>query len=106
MVGRLDDYFAIENNCPGFGFRYDWRPMRVQKHHLRNVFFILLCSTVSALISCSSLAEAGRTEKRERILLDSNWSFHAGDVSSNDQNQVISPSYDDRKWKRIDVPHD
>jgi beta-galactosidase len=80
--------------------------MRVQSRYLPKVRFILVCLTVSALISCSSLAKAGRTEVRERTLLDSDWMFHAGDVSSNDQNQVTSPGYDDRQWKRIDVPHD
>src|SRR5262245_17532280 len=55
-VGSSDGYFAIENNCLVFGFGYDWRPMRVQSRHLRKVLFILVCSTVPALISCSSLA--------------------------------------------------
>jgi len=41
---------------------------------------------------------------RQRTLLDADWLFHAGDVTSS--NQVIAASYDDRQWQRVHLPHD
>jgi beta-galactosidase len=41
---------------------------------------------------------------RQRTLLDANWMFHRGDVSSS--NEVISVNYNDTQWQRVQVPHD
>ncbi len=38
---------------------------------------------------------------RESISLDANWRFHLGDLTN-----AINPAYDDRNWRRVDVPHD
>ena len=38
------------------------------------------------------------------MLLDADWLFHRGDVSTS--NEVLSASFDDRQWQRIQLPHD
>ncbi len=71
---------------------------------------ILLAVTIGGLCWARG-AQAGAVEParswavlRSSTLLDANWMFHLGDLSSS--NEVIAPSYDDRRWRRVDVPHD
>jgi beta-galactosidase len=64
------------------------------------------CALFAVVVSCCSWAETKEAALRQRTLLDNDWMFHAGGVSSNEQHQVTSANYDDRQWKRIDVPHD
>src|SRR5215831_13362538 len=64
------------------------------------------CALFAAIVPCSSWAKTEPATVRQQRLLDSDWRFHAGDFSSNEQQQVTSPGYDDRQWKRINVPHD
>src|SRR5262245_55826542 len=71
---------------------------------LRKFSFILMCLAVTAFTPCSSLSKTGQTDARQRTSMDRDWVFHAGNVSSNDQ--VTSANYDDRNWKRVDLPHD
>jgi beta-galactosidase len=37
-------------------------------------------------------------------LLDADWRFHRGDLSSS--NEVLSASFDDGQWQRVNLPHD
>jgi beta-galactosidase len=41
------------------------------------------------------------SDSREVISLDANWRFHLGDLTN-----AVNPTYDDRDWRRVDVPHD
>jgi len=41
---------------------------------------------------------------RQQTLIDADWRFHSGDVTSS--NQVIAKSYDDAQWLQIQLPHD
>jgi len=38
---------------------------------------------------------------REKIKLDTGWSFHLGDVD-----QARNPEFDDSNWRKIQIPHD
>ncbi|HVM50638.1 MAG TPA: beta-galactosidase GalA [Candidatus Acidoferrum sp.] len=70
------------------------------------------CSYAAAigLVCCLSAAAEGSeapaqpTAPRQRTLLDADWRFHRGEVSP--RNQVVSASYDDRQWQRVNLPHD
>jgi beta-galactosidase len=41
------------------------------------------------------------SDSREVISLDADWRFHLGDLTN-----AVNPTYDDRDWRRVDVPHD
>lgn len=52
---------------------------------------------IALLFVClASVALAG-----ERRLLDSGWRFHRGDAAG-----AEAPEFDDRSWRRVDLPHD
>jgi beta-galactosidase len=76
----------------------------------RGVGAILVGVAVTGLSSCSGRpvkptgAMPGNAILRQQTLLDADWLFHPGDVGSS--NQVIAPSYDDRQWQRVHLPHD
>ncbi len=41
---------------------------------------------------------------RQRTLLDAGWTFHLGDITP--ATQVVAADFDDKDWRRVDVPHD
>ena len=77
----------------------------------------LLVAFIVCLILCSCSAEGLQKQKepiaatcpRQQILLDANWLFHLGEISSND---VVATAYNDSdsnnstQWQHVDVPHD
>jgi beta-galactosidase len=66
---------------------------------------ILAGVAILGLSSCSSWAvKTSGATLRQRTLLDADWKFHRGDVSSNDQPSTAS--YEDGQWQRVDLPHD
>lgn len=76
---------------------------------LGNLIAVLVAVIVIRLSAGGMAADredafASDTSLRERIPLDADWMFHLGDISPD--NQVISGSYDDASWQRVDVPHD
>jgi beta-galactosidase len=74
---------------------------------LRSLTAILARAAVLSLFSGASLpaAEAESASLRQRTLLDADWRFHRGEVTSS--NQVISTSYaDEAAWERVQLPHD
>ncbi len=52
---------------------------------------------LSLLLTCGLAAMAQRSE----VLLQQGWRFHRGDVPGAEQ-----PSFDDRQWQAVTVPHD
>ena len=97
------------------------------KNNPGSLVFIGICAglTAMALSSCSKspsgevtpLPSTNQTAEtaapatatataftRQETLLDADWQFHLGDVTSSDE--VIVPGYDDSQWQRINVPHD
>ena len=76
----------------------------------RGLATILAGAVILGLSSCSTTtfkpadALAATTTPRQRMLLDADWLFHRGDVSTS--NEVLSASFDDRQWQRIQLPHD
>ncbi len=74
---------------------------------LRGILFAFACT---AIISCSSTKPAAepqplaRPVPANRTLLDANWKFHLGDITSTDS--AITADYNDSDWKPVDVPHD
>ena len=85
----------------------------MHKHRFRGI-----CTTIAIMAGLSVVATPRcaaisidpadvlptATSERQQTLLDAGWSFHLGDISPN--NEVISPTYDDKGWKHVDVPHD
>src|SRR5947209_15820031 len=66
------------------------------------------CCLILALSSCSTSrpttpVKSEQALQRQRVLLDADWLFHLGDISPND---AITATYDDSRWRHIDVPHD
>jgi beta-galactosidase len=75
------------------------------KNCLRVISAALACAAVFGVSSCSSWAvKTDDASLRQQTLLDPDWKFHRGDVSSNEQ--VSAASYDDGQWQRVDLPHD
>ncbi len=70
---------------------------------LAGVVIMEVCSCSSPLVKPTE-ATVAKTSLRQRMLLDADWSFHLGDVVSS--NEVVTASYDDRSWPRVNVPHD
>ncbi|MGA7873414.1 MAG: sugar-binding domain-containing protein, partial [Candidatus Binatus sp.] len=66
---------------------------------------ILACTMVIGLSSCSTWSvKTDGASLRQRTLLDADWMFHRGDVSSHEQ--ASSTGYDDRAWQDVQLPHD
>ncbi len=66
---------------------------------------ILIGAAIVGLSSCASHpAKTESTKLRQHTLIDADWSFHRGDVSSNED--VVSANYDDHAWQRVNLPHD
>jgi beta-galactosidase len=65
---------------------------------------LLTCLAVLGLAACAMARAPQSTPLRLRTLIDADWKFYRGDVSST--NEVISASYDDGKWQRVQLPHD
>jgi beta-galactosidase len=74
---------------------------------LRSLSAILTCAAVLSLASGAS-SPAPKTDTasvRQRTLLDADWRFHRGDVTSS--NQVMATSYEDEgSWEQVQLPHD
>src|SRR5215472_1031424 len=93
-------------DCSLPGRSYSSWSMYRKRSCWRAAVVLASCALFAAVVPCSSWAKPEPVTLRQRTLLDGDWMFHAGDISSNDQQHVTSPGYDDRQWKRIDVPHD
>ena len=65
--------------------------MRDLKNRLSIGISILLISCLSHLMEASV----------RKAIFDQNWKFHRGSVANAEQ-----PSYDDSKWRVLDLPHD
>jgi len=68
------------------------------KHGLR---VVSLCAVVAGLLGSSAVAEKLLDPSREQIAADSGWKFSLGD-----QPAAEAPSFDDKSWQAITVPHD
>ena len=55
---------------------------------------------LSALLMLQITAMAA-SEPRQVVNMDAGWTFHLGDVDG-----AEAPSFDDRQWRRLSVPHD
>ena len=55
---------------------------------------------VAALLT-SALATAPAAAQRQRLSMDPGWRFSLGDPKGAEQ-----PAFDDRAWRRLDLPHD
>src|SRR5665213_2058623 len=62
-----------------------------------NLAIFLLVLTGSVGFAKTELADS----PRQIVSLDADWRFHLGDITN-----AINPAYDDRDWRRVDVPHD
>ena len=74
---------------------------------LRPVNTIMQCAMVFGFFLCASLhaANPGSESLRRRTLIDADWRFHRGDVTSS--NEVIAIDFDgERTWERVQLPHD
>ena len=68
------------------------------------MLLIALAMIVATLCACSSWAKSDATALRQRTLLDGDWLFRPGEVSTNEP--VVSLDYDDHQWRHVQVPHD
>src|ERR1051326_2034002 len=74
---------------------------------LRPVNTIMQCAMVFGFFLCASLhaANPGSESLRRRTLIDADWRFHRGDVTSS--NEGIAIDFDgERTWERVQLPHD
>src|SRR5262249_60184233 len=70
---------------------------------LRRILACLLVFGVSGAAKLTAKdAESGSV--RQRTLIDQDWRFYLGEVTSS--NQVIAKSYDDAQWQQVQLPHD
>ena len=66
---------------------------------------LLIGGAILGLVSCASQPKKYESANlRQRTLLDRDWAFHRGDVSSNED--VTSAHYDAHAWQRVNLPHD
>jgi len=56
---------------------------------------------LSLILSFFFIRAAAQTELTRNTLFDFNWRFHAGGAQGAEE-----PSFDDSKWRKIDLPHD
>ena len=56
---------------------------------------------VSMALAVSTLPTAHAAAQRQRLSMDPGWRFALGDPA-----QAERPSFDDRAWRRLDLPHD
>ena len=66
------------------------------RRNIQNIALFALALFAGILTSCS-----GRTEGRERINFDKDWTFHLGEVA-----EASKPGFDDRAWRKLNLPHD
>ncbi len=66
----------------------------------RNHSVLSVLSLTAALVATAVGLPAARAERTVRAL-DEGWRFHRGDTAGAEE-----PSFDDRAWQQIDVPHD
>ena len=78
---------------------------------LSNLDQSLVTSAATILILAFGLcisahaAQPGSASLRQRTLMDADWRFHRGEVTSS--NEVLSASYDgEGSWERVQLPHD
>lgn len=83
---------------------------RKNDRSFRRLFLILSGFLIIGLSSCAvwsakpAKAAAPETGLRRQVLLDPGWRLHIGKVA--DSNQVISASYADGQWRRVNLPND
>jgi beta-galactosidase len=59
---------------------------------------------VAVLVSCLTalfLAATPASAQRQHLSMDPGWRFTLGDPSGAER-----PGFDDRQWRRLDLPHD
>ena len=80
--------------------------VELSRRAITDTWLRLCCAGVIALSPTVSYAEApvAMASLRQHILLDADWRFHRGEVNSS--NEVLSASFDDRQWQRVNLPHD
>ena len=61
----------------------------------------ITCLAIASLAATLSSGRASAAEARQTRSFDSDWRFHAGEISGAER-----PEYDDSAWLRVDVPHD
>ena len=66
------------------------------RRNIQNIALFALALFAGILTSCS-----GRTEGRERINFDKDWTFHLGEVA-----EASTPGFDDSAWRKLNLPHD
>lgn len=66
------------------------------RRNIQNIALFALALFAGILTSCS-----GRTEGRERINFDKDWTFHLGEVA-----EASKPGFDDSAWRKLNLPHD
>lgn len=71
---------------------------------------LFVLTTWIAALALGALTADAAVESRpvaapvNRVLLDGEWLFHRGDVSSHEQ--VVAPDFDAKGWQLVRVPHD
>jgi len=68
---------------------------------LHSTRFAAACGLLTTLGIGLSLATPATDSPRTTLALDQDWRFHLGGVTD-----ANAPGYDDRDWRRVDVPHD
>ena len=77
----------------------------MRSHGLRDLTIIMACAMVFGFFPSSHAAQPGNASLRQRTLMDADWRFHRGEVTSS--NQVLSATYDgEGSWERARLPHD
>ncbi|MGO9110350.1 MAG: beta-galactosidase GalA [Thermoguttaceae bacterium] len=59
------------------------------------------CGSLTAMWIGLCFAALAADSPRKTVSLDPDWRFHLGDAAN-----AFVPGYDDRQWRRVDVPHD
>ena len=62
---------------------------------------IRLITALLLLAAALSMAPAPIAAQRQRLSMDPGWRFTLGDPAGAEQ-----PGFDDRRWRRLDLPHD
>lgn len=59
-----------------------------------------------AAVPFFTTASASAAAPREVVSLDDGWRFHRGDVADAAPGNPADVAYDDKDWRKVDVPHD
>lgn len=86
----------------GRAFFYTWPPVSAIREDGMKIFNVL---TLGAMAACATLACSEEPISRDRQLLVKNWLFDLTDSAGIDDD-AYEISFDDSKWRKLDLPHD